>query len=229
MNSQLRKDFFKEKPSLPKKIFIAPLYYFDLGLSAIADTVLLPGTVPMELLRPTFKDIDYREKDVVVVASRPVWRNYLGWARHSMIKTRRYSSRSKEYWLHAVYQGEEAKKIKKQLKGYSHPYDTTYTAWPGPNSNSRIAERAYDIDGLAFHMPHNSPGKDYTPWFRIRPTTSDTGFTVDTLPLGFALGLYEGVELHFLQMTIGVSLFPPALKLPGLQRLGFPAVVMGDY
>jgi hypothetical protein len=42
---------------------------------------------------------------------------------------------------------------------------------------------------------------------------------LDTLPLGFALGLREGVELHLLQLTFGISLWPPRLELPFLPEI----------
>ena len=34
------------------------------------------------------------------------------------------------------------------------------------------------------------------------------------------MGLREGLELHLLGLTLGVGLWPPALKLPLLPRLG---------
>ena len=44
--------------------------------------------------------------------------------------------------------------------------------------------------------------------------------TLDANYLGLGLGLREGVELHLLGLTAGVSLWPPALKLPLVPRMG---------
>jgi hypothetical protein len=81
---------------------------------------------------------------------------------------------------------------------------------------------AREVPGLAFVFDHNAAGKDYTPWLYLGPTASRTGFRVDTLPVGFALGLREGVEVHLLQLTVGVALFPPALEIPFIPHIGFP-------
>jgi hypothetical protein len=64
--------------------------------------------------------------------------------------------------------------------------------------------------------------------FRFGRSTAGTGLTLNTLLLGVETGLHEGLELHFLQLTIGVSLYPPALKLPFLPRLGFGPFVRVD-
>ncbi len=39
--------------------------------------------------------------------------------------------------------------------------------------------------------------------------------------LGLSLGLREGVELNLLGLVLGLDLVHPALKLPGIGRLGF--------
>lgn len=123
----------------------------------------------------------------------------------------------------ALFQGAVAKaminQIEKQAAAYSEAKN--YEAWPGPNSNTFARSVAEGTPGLHFEFDHNAVGKDYTPWIQLAPTTTGTGLQVDTLPLGLELGLREGVEVHFLQLTLGVSVFPPALKIPFLPRLGF--------
>ncbi len=53
-------------------------------------------------------------------------------------------------------------------------------------------------------------------------TASGTGVRV-TLGgyLGLALGWVEGIEVNFLGAVFGLDLRRPAVKLPGLGRLGF--------
>jgi len=108
---------------------------------------------------------------------------------------------------------------------WSDRYATEYTAWPGPNSNTFASDMAANVDGLSFPLHHNAVGKDYPGWFDAGLTTSKTGVRVDTLPLGFAVGAREGIELHVLQLTFGVSLFPPRLELPFLPEIPWSADV----
>jgi hypothetical protein len=40
--------------------------------------------------------------------------------------------------------------------------------------------------------------------------------------LGVLVGLEEGIELNLLGLTLGIDFIAPALKLPGVGRVGFP-------
>jgi len=90
-----------------------------------------------------------------------------------------------------------------------------YQAWPGPNSNTFVRELAREIPELAFRFDHNAVGKDYA-WFDAGPAPSRTGVQFDTWPLGFTLAAAEGLELHLLQLSMGMRLWPPRLQLPFL-------------
>lgn len=98
-------------------------------------------------------------------------------------------------------------------------YADGYTMWPGPNSNTFVRELCADAPGLGFVFDPNAVGKDYSPWLGIGATASKTGLRVDTPILGAAVGLREGVELHVLQLTLGISLDPPGLSLPFLPQI----------
>lgn len=111
----------------------------------------------------------------------------------------------------------------------SDEYKADYLAWPGPNSNTLLADIARDTPGLAFAMHHNAVGKDYPGWIGAGLTTSKSGFHVDTLPLGFALGWREGIELHVLQLTFGVSIWPPRIQLPFLPEIPWSKGVDAPY
>lgn len=100
-------------------------------------------------------------------------------------------------------------------------YSDGYRAWPGPNSNTFVAELARGVPELAFVFDPNAVGKDYDGWFGAGRTASKTGVRVDTPVLGAAVGLREGVELHVLQLTLGVSFDPPGLALPFLPQIPF--------
>ncbi len=122
--------------------------------------------------------------------------------------------------VHAVFSGDEAfqiqLKINKLLKELNERYaNGGYEAWPGPNSNTFLRELTQAIPELAFAFDHNALGKDYT-WFDAGLAPSRTGVHLDTWPLGLTLAAKEGLELHLLQLTFGLSLWPPRLELPFL-------------
>jgi hypothetical protein len=42
------------------------------------------------------------------------------------------------------------------------------------------------------------------------------------------LALEEGIELNLFGLSVGIDIMRPALKLPGIGRLGMPARVLGS-
>jgi hypothetical protein len=103
------------------------------------------------------------------------------------------------------------------------PSGRDYRRWPGPNSNTFVAWIIERTPGLHAELHHNAVGKDYPKGFRVGRTSAGYGFETESAWLGLGLGLSQGLELHLLGLTAGVDLWPPALKLPFLPRLGFPA------
>ena len=95
-----------------------------------------------------------------------------------------------------------------------------YDAWPGPNSNTLIAQIIDNTPGLHAELHHNAVGKDYPELFRAGITASGYGLEADFGQIGLGLGLRQGVELHLAGLTAGISLWPPALKIPLLPRIG---------
>ena len=107
-----------------------------------------------------------------------------------------------------------------------YPYDDTYHVWPGPNSNTFVAHLAREVPELRLELPSNAVGKDYLPGGRLAALTP-SGLGVQLSLGGYAgvlAGLEEGVELNLLGLTAGIDLFPPALKLPAIGRIGFPDI-----
>jgi hypothetical protein len=122
-----------------------------------------------------------------------------------------------------AWSGAEAERMAGELQRFAESYedDGNYRAYPGPNSNSFAARAMRAIEGLSAVLHHNAIGKDYAPIVRVGGTASGTGIAVDTIPLGFAVAVEEGLELHLIQLTFGLALFPPALKIPFVPPLGF--------
>ena len=123
----------------------------------------------------------------------------------------------------AEWTGDDARTILEVLqRPRDYPYADRYRAWPGPNSNTYVAWVLREAGIPVDHHPL-AIGKDYLGplgfglWF----TTTFTGLQVETPIVGAKAGLLDGVELHLLTMTIGVDLWPPAIKTP-LGRFGFP-------
>ena len=104
----------------------------------------------------------------------------------------------------------------------TYPYPNEYRAWPGPNSNTFTAYVARQVPELGLAMPSNAIGKDYLPggalWARA---PSDTGFQLSFLGLlGLIVARDEGIEFNLLGFDIGLDFKAPALKLPGIGRVG---------
>ena len=103
----------------------------------------------------------------------------------------------------------------------SYPHEHSYSAWPGPNSNTFIAHIARKIPELRLTLPSNAIGKDYLPLGDVvARTPSGTGyqFSLSGL-LGASAARDEGIELNVLGLVLGLDLRGPALKLPGIGRV----------
>ncbi len=105
----------------------------------------------------------------------------------------------------------------------TYPYPHDYTLWPGPNSNTFVAHVARQVPALQVDLPATAIGKDYLPGGSlVAQAPSGTGYQVSLAGLlGATLALEEGLELNVLGLGFGIDLNAPALRLPGLGRLGF--------
>lgn len=104
----------------------------------------------------------------------------------------------------------------------SYPYDDTYRTWPGPNSNTFIAHIGRSVPGLGLDLPANAIGKDYQPLSAaIGRAPSGTGVQASLFGLlGVIVAPEEGLEINVLGLSLGVDVAEPALRLPGLGRVG---------
>lgn len=107
-----------------------------------------------------------------------------------------------------------------------YPGRDAYVMWPGPNSNSFVAWIAREVPELGLHLPPTAIGKDWIGHDRLfARAPSGTGFQFSLFGLaGVTAAATEGLELNLLGLTIGLDFLRPALKLPGIGRLGMPAV-----
>jgi len=103
-----------------------------------------------------------------------------------------------------------------------------YRAWPGPNSNTFVAA-VMDQAGVPVALPPNAIGKDYPhdgAWLRLAPDGLGLRMSLGGYA-GLNLGWVDGVELSILGTALGLDLRRPALKLPGVGRIGMPAAAWG--
>lgn len=122
----------------------------------------------------------------------------------------------------ADLRGEEAAKAIAEIDSAAeaYPYDESYRAWPGPNSNTFTAYLLRRSETLDVPMDALGIGKDYGPGW-VSQTPSGTGGRVSAAGLlGVNVGLAEGLEVILLGQTVGVDFQRPALKVPGLGRVG---------
>jgi hypothetical protein len=118
--------------------------------------------------------------------------------------------------------GEPARLLAEQIETVAlaerQRYVDDYLIWPGPNSNTFVADLAEALPDLAFVFDANAVGKDFA-WIDAGRTSSKTGVRLDTPIVGAAVGLREGIELHVIGLTLGVRLWPPGLALPFLPTI----------
>lgn len=133
----------------------------------------------------------------------------------------RFSGRSVRLlgWVDGEAATRAIAQIDEALPALAKGHGERYTKWPGPNSNTFVHELMLHCDDVGFVFDPNSLGKDYGGLFDVGRTASKTGLRIDTPILGAAVGLREGVELHLLQTTIGISIDPPGLSLPFLPQI----------
>ena len=175
------------------------------------------------------------------IAAKPtgteVWTRFevMGWQLRRGGQAIRIDAGSPDgYWygarptlLRAVQGGAEIDALIERLHAASenYPHKAEYRIWPGPNSNTYIAHLGRAVPELSLELPPTAIGKDYIPQGGLfaRPASgSGLQFSLAGL-FGLLDSPQEGVEMNVLGLSAGIDLSPPALKLPGLGRLGAPS------
>jgi hypothetical protein len=113
-------------------------------------------------------------------------------------------------------------RIEEAVKSY--PYPDRYRTWPGPNSNTFVAYIARAVPELRLDLPPTAIGKDFLANGSIVAVApSGTGYQLSLYGLlGVTGALEEGIELNVLGLSFGLDFNTPALRLPGLGRIGLP-------
>ena len=116
-------------------------------------------------------------------------------------------------------------RIEAAIAGFARRSPGDYRAWPGPNSNTFVTAVLAAIPEADVALPPTAIGKDYPTdgrWLRPTPSRTGVAFTLGGYA-GLTVGWVEGIEVNLLGLVAGVDIRHPALKLPGLGRLGLAA------
>jgi hypothetical protein len=113
-------------------------------------------------------------------------------------------------------------RIRAAISGYAFREIGDYRVWPGPNSNTFVAAVMSAIPEISVMPPPTAIGKDFPVGGRwIGMTPSGGGIRINLRGYaGLTVGWMEGIEVNILGAIAGVDFRRPALKLPGLGRLG---------
>jgi hypothetical protein len=114
-------------------------------------------------------------------------------------------------------------KIRAAVEGYQFRSYGDYRPWPGPNSNTFVQAILDAVPELHAVLPPTAIGKDYPyrGWFGLTPSRSGAFVSLGGY-LGLTIGWVEGIELNFFGGVLGLDVRRPALKLPGIGRIGAP-------
>lgn len=117
-------------------------------------------------------------------------------------------------------------KIRAAIESYKFRNLGDYRAWPGPNSNTFVAAIIDAVPEMQAVLPPTAIGKDFPydgQWFGLTPSGTGLRATLGGY-LGITVGWLEGVELNVLGAVLGVDVRRPAIKIPGIGRIGMSAV-----
>ena len=118
---------------------------------------------------------------------------------------------------------ETGAKIVKAVENYPYQKYGDYRLWPGPNSNTFIATVMRAAPELQGALPPTAIGKDFRAdgsVFGLTP--SGTGVEIEIYGLlGLKVGWVEGFEFNLFTLVAGLDIRRPAVKLPGIGRIGF--------
>lgn len=117
-------------------------------------------------------------------------------------------------------------KIRTAIDAYKYRNLGDYRAWPGPNSNTFVAAIIDAVPEMQAVLPPTAIGKDFPydgGWFGFTPSGTGLRATLGGY-LGVTIGWLEGFEINFLGAVLGVDVRRPAIKIPGIGRIGMSAV-----
>ncbi len=116
-------------------------------------------------------------------------------------------------------------KIKGAIENYKYRNLGDYRAWPGSNSNTFVAAIIDAVPEMRAVLPPTAIGKDFPydgGWFGVTPSGTGLRATLGGY-LGVTVGWLEGFEVNVLGAVLGLDIRRPAIKIPGIGRIGMSA------
>jgi hypothetical protein len=113
-------------------------------------------------------------------------------------------------------------KIRSVIENYKFQTYGDYSPWPGPNSNTFVQAILDAVPELKAMLPPTAVGKDYPyhgDWYGLTPSKTGVFISLGGY-LGLMIGWVEGIEFNVFGGVLGLDIRRPAVKLPGLGRLG---------
>lgn len=132
---------------------------------------------------------------------------------------------SNEPWIVGSVTGADAARlipaVEASIRDYPWGNRGDYVIWPGPNSNTFVGHVLREVPGLGLTLPPHAVGRDWTgPGLTAgMDAGGDVHLSLSGLA-GFSAGPRTGLEVHLLGQALGIDILRPALKLPGIGRLG---------
>ena len=103
----------------------------------------------------------------------------------------------------------------------AYPWAGRYRIWPGPNSNTFTAWLGRAVPELGLDLPPTAIGKDFVEGVRVSVSPGG-GVQASLYGLaGVVAGPAEGFEVSLLGLVFGGHVWPPAIKLPIIGRVGW--------
>ena len=174
-------------------------------------------------------------KGAVAVHSWLVWKradgawtraDVVGWGRPVRLNAYAPDARwySNDPWFVGSVTGERAAALIPRVEAAVSAYPSdpgSYRIWPGPNSNTFVAHILREVPEIGVTLPPHAVGKDFIgPGLAFR---RDAGGDLHVSAGGYAglsVGPRTGLEFNLLGQTFGIDVLRPALKLPGIGRVG---------
>ena len=113
-------------------------------------------------------------------------------------------------------------RMRAAIQSYKYRQRGDYQAWPGPNSNTFVATVMASVPEIRAALPPTAIGKDFPVdgrWIALTPSRTGVRLTLGGYA-GLTIGWVEGIEVNLFGGVIGFDLRRPALKLPGVGRIG---------
>lgn len=112
-------------------------------------------------------------------------------------------------------------KVQEAIRDYPWNARGAYRIWPGPNSNSFVAHVLREVPEIGVTLPPHAVGKD---WMGdglrvIRDAGGDVHLSIWGYA-GLSVGPRTGIEINLLGQAFGLDILRPAVKLPGIGRVG---------